>query len=207
MSWGGSEFRGESYYDSFLETADVVYFAAAGDTGGRTIYPSVSPYVVSAGGTTINRYNSGSFASETAWSSGGGGPSAYEPTPVSQTPIENVAGGRRGTPDFSFDANPNSGVFVYDSIPYDQDAGWWIVGGTRVATPALAGIANLAKSFNSSSASELAEIYSICGIGPSTRCSSANFRDITFGTAGRYKAATGWDFATGVGSVQGLGGK
>src|SRR5205807_7451088 len=36
----------------------VVYFAASGDTGGQTIYPGVSPNVVSAGGTTINRDSS-----------------------------------------------------------------------------------------------------------------------------------------------------
>jgi len=61
MSWGGSEFYGESSYDKYFETPGVVYFAAAGDTGGRTDYPSVSPHVVSAGGTTVNRNSSGEF--------------------------------------------------------------------------------------------------------------------------------------------------
>ena len=51
-------------------------------------------------------------------------------------------------------------------------------------------------------------VYSICGSGPSTKCINASyFRDITSGTAGRYSAATGWDFTTGAGSNQGLHGK
>jgi hypothetical protein len=35
----------------------------------------------------------------------------------------------------------------------------------------------------------------------------ANFRDITSGFAGRFSAATGWNFTTGVGSNLGLHGK
>jgi len=119
----------------------------------------------------------------------------------------NLVGKKRGTPDISFDANPNTGVFIYDSTPYDGASGWWIIGGTSVATPSLAGIVNLAGHIYFSSAAELEEIYSICGIGSSTNCLSANFRDITSGTAGRYRAAPGWDFTTGVGSNQGLHGK
>src|SRR5438309_9508133 len=46
--------------------------------GGVNGYPSVSPYIVSAGGTTINRNPSGAFTPETAWSGSGGGPSKHE---------------------------------------------------------------------------------------------------------------------------------
>lgn len=212
MSWGGSEFSGESTYDAhFPQTNDIVYFAAAGDSGGQTMYPSVSPYVVSAGGTTLNRNSSGDFLGETAWSSGGGGPSIYESVPSYQkTTVSNLVGTKRGTPDFSFDANPSSGVFIYDSTPYDGSAGWWIIGGTSVASPSLAGIVNLAASatvFHISSTAELDLIYSICPKDASTSCSSANFRDITSGSAGKYNAAIGWDFTTGIGSNQGLAGK
>ena len=207
MSWGSSEFSGESSNDKVFQTVGVVYFAAAGDTGGRTIYPSVSPYVVSAGGTTVNRNTSGDFTSETAWSDGGGGPSSGEGAPSYQTPVANLVGHRRGTPDLSFDANPNSGVFVYDSTAFDGSKGWWILGGTSVASPSLAGIVNLAGLFDASSTAELNLIYAICGSGPSTKCLNANFRDVTSGSAGRNTSAVGWDFTTGVGSVQGLAGK
>jgi kumamolisin len=208
MSWGGSEFSGETAYDSYFQTSGVVYFAAAGDTGGVVIYPSASPYVVSAGGTTVNRNSSGDFTSESTWSSGGGGASAYESIPPYQSPVSNLAGRKRGTPDLSFDADTTSAVFVYDTTPYEGESGWWYVGGTSVASPSLAGIINLAGKFNSTSTAELQEIYNICGSGPSTKCLSTNFRDITSGSsAGRNKPATGWDFTTGVGSVVGLIGK
>jgi len=45
----------------------------------------------------------------------------------------------RVTPDFSFDADPRSGVYVYDTYGY---GGFVIVGGTSVASPSLAGIVN-----------------------------------------------------------------
>src|SRR6266511_2421164 len=78
MSWGGSEFSSEASNDGHFTHQGIVYLAASGDTGGATIYPGVSPNVVSAGGTRINRNASGDFLSETGWSGSGGGPSKYE---------------------------------------------------------------------------------------------------------------------------------
>lgn len=206
MSWGSDEFSGEAFYDGYMQTAGVVYFAAAGDTGGEVIYPSASPYVVSAGGTSVNRNASGGFESETTWSDGGGGASLVEPVPAYQQPVVNLVKTKRGTPDLAFDANPNTGVFVYDSTRYDGSAGWWLVGGTSVASPALAGIANLARSFAPSTADQLSLIYGICGTGRSTACTATNYRDITSGSSGRNRAAIGWDFTTGVGSSLGTAG-
>jgi len=95
MSWGGSEFLGENLFDAHFQQTGVVYFAASGDSGGHTLYPSVSPYVVSAGGTTVNRDGSGNFLGESAWSSGGGGPSNYELRPSYQNPVQNLVGSQR----------------------------------------------------------------------------------------------------------------
>ena len=206
MSWGTSEFLLESSYDHYFTTPNVVYFAASGDSGGQTIWPGVSPNVVCAGGTTINRNTSGQFTSETAWSGSGGGPSTYELRPVYQDPIAGTVGSFRGVPDLSGDANPNTGVWVYDSTPCNGLSGWLIFGGTSVSTPSLAGIVNLAGSFYSSSPAELQPIYAICTNGASS-CSSANFRDITSGRAGRFHAQIGWDFVTGIGSNLDLAGK
>lgn len=202
MSWGGSEFRSETLYDRhFTPTgATVVFFAAAGDTGGVNIYPSVSPYVVSAGGTTINRNTTGQFVSETGWSGSGGGASQYEPRPAWQQGIAKIVGSRRGAPDFSFDADPSSGVSVYDSTSCQGYSGWMVFGGTSVAAPSLAGIVNSAGKFYSSSTSELTTIYS-------NMPNALDFRDITSGMAGSHSAGPGWDFVTGVGSNQGLNGK
>ncbi len=199
MSWGGSEFSSEASNDSHFTTAGIVYFASSGDTGGVTIYPGVSPNVVSAGGTTIHRDSSGNFTGETGWSGSGGGPSQYEPRPTYQSAVSAIVGSQRGVPDFSFDADPNSGVSVYDSTSCQGMSGWLVFGGTSVASPSLAGIVNLAGSFASNSNTELTTIYG--GLG------SGNFRDIVSGTAGSFSAAVGWDFVTGVGSNLGTAGK
>jgi subtilase family serine protease len=205
MSWGGAEVAAEAnWYDNIFTTSGVVYFAAGGDTSAEVGYPSTSPNVVSCGGTTINRSNTGAFLSETAWSDTGCGLSVYEKRPSFQNGISTIVGSKRGVNDISFLANPNSGVYVYDSTPLWGESGWWIVGGTSLATPCLAGVVNLAATsgtaFALSTASEQARIYGNLG-------KSSVFRDITSGTDGRFKCATGWDYITGVGSPLGLNGK
>ncbi len=199
MSWGGSEFASEAGSDSHMTHPGVVYFGSSGDTGGVTIYPSVSPNVVSAGGTRVNRDANGNFVSETGWSGSGGGPSTFEPRPSYQAGVAGIVGAQRGTPDFSFDADPATGVSVFDSTPCQGLSGWLVFGGTSVASPSLAGIVNLAGHFNASSTAELTLIYNNLG--------TVNFRDIVSGTAGGFSCAPGWDFVTGVGSNQGLVGK
>jgi subtilase family serine protease len=200
MSWGGSEFSSESSYDSHFRpsSGSIVYFASSGDTGGATIYPSASPYVVGAGGTTINRSKTGSFVSETGWSGSGGGPSKYESKPSYQSGIPNTSSTQRSIPDFSFDADPASGVSVYDSTSCQGLSGWLVFGGTSVASPSLSGIVNRAGHFYG--VSELPTIYS-------NYTNSNDFRDILSGTAGSYSAGAGYDFVTGVGSNEGLSGK
>jgi kumamolisin len=200
MSWSGTEFRFETAYDSHFTTSGVVYFAASGDTGGKVPYPCASPNVVCAGGTTIHRDSSGAFLSETAWSGSGGGSSKYEFRPPYQDGILKLVHAKRGVPDFSFDADPYSGVAVYDSTPCQGYSGWLVFGGTSVSAPSLAGIVNFAGSKYSSGANELGTIYSYLG-------DTSAFRDITVGKAGRYRAMPGWDFITGVGSNQGVVGK
>ena len=197
-SWGGSETSGETSDDKYFTTSGVVFFASAGDSPG-VIYPSASPDVVSAGGTTINR-SGGNFTSETTWSDGGGGKSRYEKTPSYQSGVTSVVGTARGTPDFSFDANPNSGVSVYDSTPYDGASGWWVVGGTSVSSPSLSGIVSSAGHFYTSTNLELTNVYGNLGV-------ATDFRDITSGSCGTNKAKTGYDLCTGVGSDIGLVGK
>lgn len=202
LSWGGSEARTESTWDGYMTTTGVTYFAASGDSGGKTIYPSVSPNVVSCGGTSIVRNSTtGDFVTEQGWSGSGGGGSKYEPRPSFQDVIVSIVGTKRGTPDLSFDADPYSGVWVYDTTPCSGMSGWMVFGGTSVSTPALAGIVNLAGHFYG--ASEQGTIYD-------TYNSSEygiDFRDITSGSARKFSATGGWDFVTGVGSDLGLNGK
>ena len=204
MSWGGSEFSSEASYDNHFTTPGVVYFASSGDTGGATIYPGTSPNVVSAGGTTITRDASGAFVTETAWSGSGGGPSKYEARPGYQDVVATTVGSKRGAPDLSFDANPASGVSVYDSTSCNGRSGWLVFGGTSVSAPSLAGIVNTAGNFAANSTAELTLVY---GNVSASAAVTSNIRDITAGKAGTYTAGPGWDFTTGVGSSLGLSGK
>ena len=199
MSWGGSEFSGEAANDSHFPSGNgIVYFASSGDTGGTTIYPSASPFVVAAGGTHVNTNASGAFVSETGWSGSGGGPSQFEPRPAYQSSIALIVGAARGIPDVSSDADPNTGVSVYDTTRCQGASGWLVFGGTSVASPCLAGMTNLSGHFSLDSTTELTHIYSLLG--------TSSFRDITSGTAGSFSCAVGWDFVTGVGTPQGTTG-
>ena len=106
-------------------------------------WPAVSTNVVGVGGTTLN-FTNGVFSSETAWSGSGGGLSQYETQPSYQSAY-NVpqANGKRAVPDVSYDADPNSGVSVYDSLGYQGFKGWFVVGGTSVGAPQWAAMRSL----------------------------------------------------------------
>lgn len=200
MSWGSSEFSGETSDDSFFTQPNVVYFASSGDASG-VIYPSASPNVVSTGGTQINRNSSGSYTKQvgtTDCGTGcGGGKSAYESRPSYQSGVSGVVGSKRGTPDISSDSSGNSPVWVYNSSCYNS---WLEVYGTSVASPTLAGVINNAGSFKSSSNAELTEIYN-------NRTSTSHYTDITSGSCATHSAVAGYDLCTGVGVVKGFGKK
>jgi len=173
--------------------------ASTGDTGGHVTYPSSSPDVVAAGGSTLNFTHTSSdyvFASETAWSDGGGGKSVHETRPAYQNGIS-LVGAARGVPDLAFDANPDSGVIIYDGDACGGLADWFNIGGTSVAAPSLAGVINSTAHFYASSTLQLESIYSFYNTKSKYE---VDYRDITVGKAGGYSAGPGWDFATGVGS-------
>jgi kumamolisin len=203
-SWGGAEFSGETTFDSTFTTAGVVYFASSGDQPGVQ-YPAASPNVVAAGGTTTSRSPStANFLSEHPWDLAGSGVSAFEARPVYQDVIQTTVGTHRGVPDLSFDSNPVTGAWVFDSTPVQgAGSGWFIVGGTSLASPALAGIVNAAGNRLGSSNAELNLIYNNLAI-------TTDFNDISTGfcgpTAG-FSAKLGWDLCTGIGSVKGKVGK
>jgi kumamolisin len=94
-------------------------------------------------------------------------------------------------------------VSVYDSTPYGGRSGWWVLGGTSVASPALAGVVNTAGNAFSSTKLENTLIYTEL-VGKKTY--NADFRDVKTGSNG-FACQAGWDFCTGVGSPRGLIGK
>lgn len=196
-SWSGGEYSSETSDDSHFKVNKVVYFASTGDNGAPTGYPAASPFVVAAGGTSVNR-SGGNFTNETGWSGSGGGPSAYESRPSYQNLIQAIVGGQRGTPDFSFDANPNTGPAMYDA---DGGFLWLQIGGTSVSSPALAGLVNAAGHHAVSTLQELGGLYPYA-----KKHYFTVWRDETSGNNG-FPCLTGWDYVTGIGSPITLAGK
>jgi len=205
MSFGSSEFKGETSYDNYyFSHTGITYVASSGDTGGIVQWPAASANVVSVGGTTIVRNSSGVFTGETGWSDSGGGKSAYYARPSFQSAISSKVAGQRGVPDLAFDANPATGAYVYCGTPYEGYTGWYAVGGTSLAAPSVAGILNLAAAtrgyVSANTAAELTLIYG-------NMQNAQDFRDITSGKAGANSCTTGWDFVTGVGTPVSIMGK
>jgi kumamolisin len=198
-SWGGSEFADEAAYDSFFSYPGVVYFASTGD-GPGVIYPSASPYVVAVGGTTLSRNpKTGAYIFESAWNSTGGGLSQYETIPSYQKGVTKVVGTQRGVPDIAADADPNSGLWVFDS----GNGGWYIVGGTSASSPIWAGIVSAAGNNLGSTEAELAALYK-------NRGNKTDFTDIKSGVCGPWNGnltQPGYDLCTGIGSPASYGAK
>ncbi|MEX2112328.1 MAG: proprotein convertase P-domain-containing protein, partial [Pirellulales bacterium] len=150
LSWGLDEYGTESNYDVHFATptnhANVSYFAATGDDGAPGKYPAYSPGVMAVGGTTLPKDGQGNpvIANESSWSGSGGGISLFESQPSWQNGVVTQSATQRTTPDVAFDANPNTGVSVYDSYNNNGAAKWTQVGGTSFSAPAWAGIVAIA---------------------------------------------------------------
>lgn len=204
MSWGGSEFSNESGSDFHFNHSGVTFVASSGDAGAGVIWPAASPYVIGVGGTTLPLDGTGNLTgSETAWSGSGGGVSAYEGEPGYQSsyPIP-ATGGKRGIPDVSYNADPNTGFSVYDSTNDQGQKGWFDVGGTSAGAPQWAALIILADqgrpAFSSNSTSS-SPIYNAAA----SAVYGSNYHDITGGSNGSCSICTaraGYDFVTGLGS-------
>jgi subtilase family serine protease len=124
MSWGESEFFGETSNDSLFTTPaghpGVTFLAAVGDAGAAaTNYPAFSPNVVAVGGSQITTANANSdYGSETTWNDSygatGGAISIMEAKPDYQSAVTQSAT-MRTVPDVSFDAAVTTGVYVLDT--------------------------------------------------------------------------------------------
>jgi len=207
MSWGGSEFSGETADDSYFTASGVTFVASAGDSGAGVEWPAASPNVTGVGGTTLILNSAGGYGSETAWSNSGGGISVYEtPQPVWQkgwfqsswTPVN------RGVPDVSYLANPNYGVYVV------YDGQWYEFGGTSVGAPQWSALIALSNQGRTSGALSGIDdvIYSIANGGGHTSGGGytihpAYLHDITSGSDGSNpddSAGPGYDLVTGLGT-------
>lgn len=200
-SWSGGEFSSEtsSSYDGHFNKAGHVITASTGDNGYGVGYPASSQYVVAAGGTSLSRASNARGWTETAWSGAGSGCSAYEPQPSWQSSLSNITSvcANRALADVSADADPNTGVSVYDSYAYQGLSGWLTFGGTSVSSPILASV--FALSGNTGGA---ATVYA--------NASSTSINDVTSGSNGSCggtdlcTSVVGWDGPTGLGTPNGV---
>jgi subtilase family serine protease len=197
-SWGGSEFSSETSDATFTHPG-IAITASTGDSGYGVQYPASSPYVTAVGGTSLAQSSNG--WSETAWSGAGSGCSAYVAQPSWQSSVGNITSvcGKRAVADVSADADPNTGVAVYNSSSYQYvKAGWQVWGGTSVASPIIAGVYALAG--NTSTSADGSYSYS----------HTSSLFDVTNGSNGSCgnllcNATTGWDGPTGNGTPNGTG--
>ncbi|HEY7212307.1 MAG TPA: S53 family peptidase [Bryobacteraceae bacterium] len=221
ISWGAPEDswteQSRTAMNAALQDAaalGVTVTAAAGDNGStdgagdgklHVDFPASSPYALACGGTTLKGSGS-TVSSETVWNetaSGegatGGGISTAFPLPSYQNaaqvpaqPQTNFAG--RGVPDISGNADPATG---YNVLVNGQNI---VVGGTSAVAPLWAALVALLNQQTGSSLGFLQpKLYALA---------ASNFRDITEGSnddsgLGYYKAGSGWDPCTGLGSPNG----
>jgi hypothetical protein len=203
MSWGGGEFSGQTSADSFFTTPSghqgVTFVASTGDDGTPADYPALSSNVVAVGGTSLSIDSSGDYLGESAWSDGGGGISAVESQPSYQVgKVNGTSSTHRTVPDVSMDADPNTGVYVYDSF----SGGWYQVGGTSLSSPMFAGLVAIAdqgralqgESSLDGATQTLPLLYNLA---------SSDFHDVTTGSNGTYSATPGYDLVTGLGTPVG----
>jgi subtilase family serine protease len=192
-SYGGNEYSSEVSDQSHYNHPGIAITVSSGDNGYGVEFPAASQYVTAVGGTTLTR--SGGGFTETVWNGSGSGCSAYIPKPSWQ---KDTGCARRTVADVSADADPNTGVAVYDTYRLRR-GGWLVFGGTSVASPIIASVYALAGnassvSYGSYSYSHLSALHDVVS-GSNGSCGGSY---LCTGT-------TGYDGPTGNGTPNGVG--
>jgi kumamolisin len=202
----------------------VTVLCAAGDHGAagdgmlddraQVDFPGASPNVLACGGTTLTGIADG-VVSECTWNNRngwatGGGVSECFTAPPWQSDIRKRLRRRgskkhgRGVPDVAANADPRSGYVM------PVHGAWHPVGGTSAVAPLYAGLCALINQATHSAAGALAPaLYAL-----HTANAARVFRDVTIGdnsvpasggtgAVKGYRARTGWDACTGLGSLNG----
>jgi len=216
ISWGGPESswtqQSMTAYDQAFQDAaalGVTVCCAAGDAGssdgvadGRAHvdFPASSPHVLACGGTRIESSN-GSLHNEIVWNDGstggatGGGVSEFFPRPAFQSAAKVPVSVNpthfkgRGVPDVAGDADPVTGYQVR------VDGHDVVYGGTSAVAPLWSALIAL---INQRRGQPVGFLDPVLYTKAAHGC-----RDITSGSNGAYKAGTGWDPCTGLGSPDG----
>jgi len=211
------------YTDEYYMLGSVqgmTFIASTGDVGGSgnsagpegtPSYPSTSPSVTAAGGTTTYIDFSESTPSswlQTAWSNygfvpygvnyggGTGGVSILEPRPWYQSSLAAVPAGYsdgRQTPDISLNANAYPGINIV--FPENLTE---ITGGTSESSPLLAGLLTLAMQYNGHAVGLINPMLYEMANNETTY--SQAYTPITFGYNIPWVAGPGYNMVTGWGA-------
>jgi len=208
----------------------MTMFVSTGDNGGYcnnvidtngapggapfTEYPASSPYVVAVGGTDLFSHADGSYQGENSWEAGGGGLSQFEYPPYweQQTQTVNSAGTLlfRGLPDISMDASLETGAETWGGQAANGSCTPCVTGGTSLASPLAAGSwARFESAHGNRLGFAAALLYrnfqqhtaGATLTGPPPTAPYGGFHDILSGSNGLYAAAPGYDYTTGLGSL------
>src|SRR3954468_6070351 len=218
LSWGGCEASDDRKWVATMDSAlaytlasGVTIFAASGDAGSRDCidvlggsagkalavdYPASSPYAVGVGGSSLR--TSGSTSVELGWEGSGGGESAYEALPTWQFGVASHSpNNRRLVPDIASDADPNSGLTIYDSAlpsPHTE-----LLAGTSLASPTQASL--LADTLSAGGATAgVGDLHAALYQGAASGVVTDITHDVRSGGNGDYHSGPGYDLVTGLGS-------
>lgn len=193
-SYGGPE-QGTEQLERYYHHRHAIITASTGDHGYGVQFPASSGFVVAVSGTRLIRDQSKRGWSEIVWSGDGSGCSTIYPKPSWQT---DPLCSNRTEADVSADADPGSGVAVYDTYKFAH--GWIVEGGTSISSPVVAAIYNL-----KGNAQGLDYAHSIYA------AKSVHLNDVTSGSDGNCnhtylcQAGPGYDGPTGMGTPNGVG--
>jgi pseudomonalisin len=211
----------------FASTGDTGSSCAAAATNGVpgsgppfVEYPAASPYVVGVGGTTVvANASDASYVGEAAWNAGGGGLSQFENATTWQGTSVPTAGGLAATnlralPDIAMAADAFSGAyFVYGgNVPGVGDCSTGCaIGGTSEASPLAMGAYARLQSAHANSLGFAAPVLyanyfrnqnnTTTVTGPPPTQALGGFHDVITGGNGLYTALPGYDYTTGVGTI------
>jgi subtilase family serine protease len=206
-SYGTSEGNGMQQFFPDYQHPGHVIVASSGDFGYTTAqFPAVTPGVLAVGGTSLSHAGNRRGWTETVWGHGsssgflggsGSGCSAYVDKPAWQ---QDKYCHMRTITDVSADADPQTGVAVYDTTPSRfGPPGWLVIGGTSASAPFISGV--IGQAGNSAT---FTPGYAYAH--------TASFFDVTKGSNGYCgkdylcTAKSGYDGPTGLGTPDGLGG-
>jgi subtilase family serine protease len=204
--WSPSDPGTDDPYFMKMAAQGQNYFQASGDDGkfnsNYPTWPCDSAYVTSVGGTDLETTGpGGAWASETAWSSGGGGFWAADDIPIPAWQKKTAQGCSecsqtyRNAPDVSANAN-----YTFYVCADQSGCSANLYGGTSFAAPMWAGYLAL---LNQKRAAH--GLKSVGFINPAiysvglSKSYDNDFHDIVSGSNG-YSAGKGYDLATGWGS-------